>query len=76
MFPEPAAAAALAGYQQATAAGHVDPSSRTVVISTGSGLKDVAAVLRGVTAAGRVPIRVAPEESALDELLQETGTNQ
>ena len=75
VFPEPAAAAALAGMQSARELGHIGDDERTVVISTGSGLKDVPAVMRGVAMAAVEPIRVEADESALEEILQQTGMN-
>lgn len=68
VFPEPAAAAAYAGLQAAVKEGFVGESDRVVVISTGSGLKDVPAVMKGVEAAGVRPIRLSPGPSSLDVL--------
>lgn len=68
VFPEPAAAAAYAGLQAAVKEGFVGGSDRVVVISTGSGLKDVPAVMKGVEAAGVRPIRLSPGPSSLDVL--------
>ncbi|MBL7199758.1 MAG: threonine synthase [Anaerolineae bacterium] len=48
VFAEPAAAAAYAGLVKAVQGGMVDPAERVVVLSTGSGLKDVAAAVRAV----------------------------
>jgi threonine synthase len=48
VFAEPAAAAAYAGLVKAVQGGMVDPAERVVVLSTGSGLKDVAAAVRSV----------------------------
>jgi threonine synthase len=61
VFPEPAAAAALAGLRQALHEGVVDPSERTVLLVTGSGLKDVPAAARAV----RRPEPVKPELDAV-----------
>lgn len=66
VFCEPAAAAAFAGIESAAAAGLVGPSDRVVMISTGSGLKDIAGVLAGVHHGGSEPIRVAPSLSSLE----------
>jgi threonine synthase len=48
VFAEPAAAAAYAGLVQAVDDGLVTPEDRIVVLSTGSGLKDVSAAIRSV----------------------------
>lgn len=48
VFAEPAAAAAYAGLVEALEQGLVDTGERVVVLSTGSGLKDVASVMRAV----------------------------
>lgn len=52
VFAEPAAAAAWAGVQRAAFDGVLDPGDRVAVLSTGTGLKDVAAATRAVAAAG------------------------
>ena len=69
VFAEPAAAAALAGLEKAAASDMVGPDDHVVVISTGSGLKDVPSVLAGVQAAGAEPIRVSPSLDALETAL-------
>lgn len=46
VFAEPAGATALAGLQEAVRRDLLDPGETVVVISTGSGLKDVPAVMR------------------------------
>jgi threonine synthase len=48
VFAEPAAAAAYAGLVKAVDRGLVHPDERIVVLSTGSGLKDVSAAIRSV----------------------------
>jgi threonine synthase len=48
VFAEPAAAAAYAGLAKAVERGWVDPDERVVVLSTGSGLKDVASAMKAV----------------------------
>jgi len=48
IFAEPAAAAAYAGLVKATVDGTVDPADHVLVLSTGSGLKDVQAAIRSV----------------------------
>ena len=70
VFAEPAAAAAYAGLVAAAERGLVGPSDRVVVLSTGSGLKDVAAAMDAVAAAGTEPIRIPPDLTALKTALQ------
>ena len=48
VFAEPAAAAAYAGLIRALNRGWIDSDERVVVLSTGSGLKDVASVMKAV----------------------------
>jgi threonine synthase len=48
VFAEPAAAAAYAGLVKALDKGMVAHDERIVVLSTGSGLKDVSSVMRAV----------------------------
>ncbi len=57
VFAEPAAAAAYAGLVRAVERGLVGPEERVVVLATGSGLKDVASVMK---ATGQ-PLTVAPD---------------
>ncbi len=52
VFAEPAAAAGYAGLVKASAMGLVLHDDRIVVLSTGSGLKDVPAAMQAVAAAG------------------------
>lgn len=61
IFAEPAAAAALAGALEARRRGLIGGDDDVVVISTGSGLKDVPAAMKAVEAAGRAPMRVAAD---------------
>lgn len=70
VFSEPAAAAAFAGLEVAAAGGLVGPEDHVVVISTGSGLKDISGVFAGVTASGAEPIRVPPSLGALEEAME------
>lgn len=65
VFAEPAAAAAWAGTKQARSLGLIDSSERVVVISTGSGLKDVAAAM---SLAGKARI-IGKDGADLRELL-------
>lgn len=73
VFPEPAAAAAFAGAAGAVAGGLIGAEDTVVVVSTGSGLKDVRGVMTGVERVGIAPIHVTPGPAALDEL--ERGMN-
>jgi threonine synthase len=65
IFAEPAAAASYAGLVKAVQQGLVSPEDKVVVLSTGSGLKDVGAAMR---AAGR-PMEISPRLDALREAL-------
>ncbi len=67
VFAEPAAAAAWAGARQALRDGLIDATERVVVISTGSGLKDVAAA-RAAVGADRVRV-IGREKAILATLL-------
>ncbi len=44
IFSEPAAASAFAGYRKAVKGGHIKPETAVLLVNTGSGLKDAAAV--------------------------------
>ncbi len=65
VFAEPAAAAALAGLETALAEGLVDRNERTVLMVTGSGLKDVAAASRAI----EMPAPIAPSMDAVSARL-------
>jgi threonine synthase len=67
VFAEPAAAAGWAGVMKARVAGLLTAADDVVVISTGSGLKDVPAAMRAVGEAGRSGLEVDPGIE-LDEL--------
>jgi threonine synthase len=71
VFAEPAGAAAYAGLVAARERGLVGPTDRAVVIATGSGLKDVASVMRSVTAAGTTPMYVEPNMESLQRAMSE-----
>ena len=71
VFAEPAASAALAGLRKASDLGHVGPGDRVVLMSTGSGLKDVGAATAGAAAVGARPIEVAPDDEAVERALAE-----
>lgn len=66
IFAEPSAAAALAGLREALVQGLVASDERIVLLVTGSGLKDVGAVLR----TARIP---APLEPRLDAVAERLG---
>jgi threonine synthase len=66
VFAEPAAAAAYAGYLQALEAGWIGNGDPVLVLSTGSGLKDVAAVQRVVP---ETPV-IEPTVGAVKRLLK------
>jgi threonine synthase len=70
VFGEPAGAAAWAGAKAAATQGLVGRDDTVAVLNTGSGLKDVPSVMRGVEAVGTTPLSVAPDIDALDAALQ------
>ena len=74
VFAEPAGATAYAGLIKAVATGLVRADEEVVVLSTGSGLKDVASAMKAVAAAGTAPMVVDPTLEALKEAIQK-GTN-
>jgi len=74
VFAEPAGATAYAGLIKAVATGLVKENEEVVVLSTGSGLKDVASAMKAVAAAGTTPMVVDPTLEALKQEL-EKGTN-
>jgi len=65
VFAEPAAAAAYAGLVKAVEMGLVKAQDQTVVLSTGSGLKDIQAAMRSV---GQ-PYHVAPDLADVKRVL-------
>jgi threonine synthase len=71
VFAEPAAAASWAGVEKAVELGLVDSKDRIVVLSTGTGLKDVPAAMRSVAEAGLRPHRVPPDIEAVAAELEE-----
>ena len=73
VFAEPAAAAAWAGLVRAAGYGLVGPDDRVVVISTGSGLKDVASARRAAEEAGAAPIEIEADREALERALADHG---
>jgi len=70
VFAEPAGAAAYAGLAEAVSRGLVGSDDRVLVLSTGSGLKDVASAMRAVTAAQTEPMRIRPNLAALRAALR------
>lgn len=72
VFAEPAAAAVWAGVERAVETGLVTSGESVVALSTGTGLKDVPAAMRSVSAAGLDPHRVPPDLDAVAEILEES----
>jgi threonine synthase len=73
VFAEPAAAAAHAGLVAAVDAGLIGPGERSVVLATGTGLKDVPAAMRAVAASGPAALPVAPSLDDALATLQRSG---
>jgi threonine synthase len=73
VFAEPAGAAAWAGLVRAAEYGLVGPADRVVVISTGSGLKDVASARRAAEAAGASTIEIEADRESLERALADHG---
>jgi threonine synthase len=73
VFPEPAAAAAWAGVEMARETGLVSENDRVVAISTGTGLKDVPAVMRAVAETGVRVHHIAPDLDSVAAALEETS---
>jgi threonine synthase len=71
VFGEPAAAAACAGLIEAVDRGLVGSDDRVLVLSTGSGLKDVASAMKAVAAAGTKPMHVAPTLDSLEQAMHD-----
>jgi threonine synthase len=67
VFAEPAGATAHAGLIKAVQTGLIEADEEVVVLSTGSGLKDVASAMKAVAAAGTTPMVVDPTLEALKE---------
>ncbi len=67
VFAEPAAAASWAGAQLAREQGFIQPTDRVLILSTGSGLKDVARARQSVTETG---IRVQPSLDSVRSALK------
>ena len=67
VFAEPAAAASLAGLQQALTQGLVERDEEVVLLVTGHGLKDVGAASKVV----QIPEPVDPQSSTLVEVLKD-----
>jgi threonine synthase len=70
VFAEPAGAAPLAGLIGAVDLGLIGADDRIVLLSTGSGLKDVASAMKSVAAIGTEPMRVDPNLDALKKALK------
>ena len=73
VFAEPAGAAAWAGLVRAAEVGLVGPTDRVVVISTGSGLKDVASARRAAEEAGAATIEIEADRESLERALADHG---
>lgn len=73
VFAEPAGAAAWAGLVRAAGVGLVGPTDRVVVISTGSGLKDVASARRAAEEAGAATIEIEADRESLERALADHG---
>jgi threonine synthase len=69
VFAEPAGAAPFAGLVAAVDLGIVGPDDRVVILATGSGLKDVASVMKAVAGVGTEPIHIDPNLDALKAAL-------
>lgn len=67
LFVEPAAATAYAGLVKALENGQIDPATPALVLSTGSGLKDIKAAMQAVPTA-RI---IEPRLSKLKEILHD-----
>lgn len=74
VFAEPAAAAAYAGLVRAAALGLVLHDDRIVLLSTGSGLKDIPAAMRAVEESGGVAHHVSPDLAEVEAVFG-AGTN-
>ena len=73
VFGEPAAAASWAGVEVARETGLVSEDDRVVVLSTGTGLKDVPAAMRAVAETGVRAHHIAPELDSVAAALEETS---
>ncbi len=71
VFGEPAAAASWAGLRAAVDQGAVGGADGVVVMSTGSGLKDVASASRGAIAAGITALQVRSDGRDLEDVLDQ-----
>lgn len=71
VFAEPAGTTAYAGLVDAVETGLVGAGDEVVILSTGSGLKDVASAMKAVSAAGTKPMLVDPTLEALKEGLSQ-----
>jgi threonine synthase len=75
VFAEPAAAAGLAGLEKALSQKKVDEKERIVVISTGSGLKDVAAAMASVKQLGIYAYKIEPNLGALKKIIDGSSSD-
>ncbi|MCL2658090.1 MAG: pyridoxal-phosphate dependent enzyme [Betaproteobacteria bacterium] len=72
VFAEPAAAAAYAGLVCAVASGQIEQGERVALISTGSGLKDIASAIASVDRESQALLRCSPDLSSLQNVWQGT----
>jgi threonine synthase len=70
VFAEPAAAAAYAGLAKAVDRGEVAADERVVVLSTGSGLKDVPSAMRAVEGRGIAPLRAPADLDRFKQIFE------
>lgn len=73
VFTEPAGAASYAGLVAAIDRGLIGAEDRVVMLATGSGLKDVASVMKAVAAVGTEPMRIDPSLDALKAALSNSA---
>lgn len=74
VFAEPAAAAACAGLLRAVDSGLIGPGERVALVSTGSGLKDVASAMKSVARESAAALRCSPSNvESLRALREESG---
>jgi len=72
VFAEPAGAAAFSGLRKAFEKGQLQTGETTVVISTGSGLKDIDNAMAAVHRDGATAHHLEPSLSALDKVISAT----
>jgi threonine synthase len=70
VFAEPAAAATYAGLHKAVDKGLISVDETSVLLITGSGLKDIAGVMDGVSRSGIAPHSIPPRLDAVRQLFE------